>query len=85
MVLLGVLNSFCTDVFGGNEEKIITMLEAIKTWADHTYPMNGTAIKNDVMAPPAKKSDTSVLIGKDSGWRGSAMMDNRHTFSDDGF
>ncbi|GAN10492.1 conserved hypothetical protein [Mucor ambiguus] len=74
------------DVFGGNEEKIITMLDAIKTWADHTYPMNTTAIKSDMMAPPpAKKSDTSVLIGKDSGWRGSAMMDNRHTFSDDGF
>ncbi|KAL7308130.1 hypothetical protein PS15m_012024 [Mucor circinelloides] len=74
------------DVFGGNEEKIITMLDAIKTWADHTYPMNTTAIKNDMMSPPpTKKSDTSVLIGKDSGWRGSAMMDNRHTFSDDGF
>ncbi|KAG2214981.1 hypothetical protein INT46_010792 [Mucor plumbeus] len=72
------------DVFGGNEEKIITMLDAIKTWADHTYPMNTTAIKNDMM-PPSKKSNTSVLIGKDSGWRGSAMMDNRHTFSDDGF
>jgi hypothetical protein len=60
------------------------MLDAIKTWADHTYPMNTTAIKNDMM-PSSKKSNTSVLIGKDSGWRGSAMMDNRHTFSDDGF
>lgn len=60
------------------------MLDAIKTWADHTYPMDTTTIKSDMM-PPSKKSDTSVLIGKDSGWRGSAMMDNRHTFSDDGF
>lgn len=79
-----LLNFIFLDVFGGNEEKIITMLDAIKTWADHTYPMNITTIKNDLV-PPSKKSDTSVLIGKDSGWRGSAMMDNRHTFSDDSF
>ncbi|KAI8638759.1 hypothetical protein BD408DRAFT_422512 [Parasitella parasitica] len=68
------------DVFGGNEEKIITMLDAIKAWAENTYPMNTTAISNG-----PKKSDTSVLIGGDSGWRGSAMMDTRHTFLDNGF
>ncbi|CEP17308.1 hypothetical protein [Parasitella parasitica] len=68
------------DVFGGNEEKIITMLDAIKAWAENTYPMNTTAISNCT-----KKSDASVLIDEDSGWRGSAMMDTRHTFLDNGF
>lgn len=52
------------DVFGGNEIKIMTMLDAIKTWADNNYPET----KHD------KQSDTSVLIDKNSGWRGSAMM-----------
>lgn len=59
-------------MFGGNEDKILTMLDAIKEWADANY---------------LKKSDTSVLISKDSGWRGSAMMDHRpHTaLSDDDY
>jgi hypothetical protein len=53
------------------------MLDAIKAWADINYPtVNGT-----------KQSDTSVLIGKNSGWRGSAMMDHHHphSISDEGY
>lgn len=66
----------CIDVFGGNEVKIITMLDAIKTWADRQYPMNEPN-HHEQEAVFTKKSDTSVLINKNSGWRGSAMMDNR--------
>jgi hypothetical protein len=66
------------DVFGGNEMKIITMLDAIKAWADDNYPVS-RASRNEML--PSKKSDTSVLIGKNSGWRGSAMMDQRHAQS----
>ncbi|KAI8988214.1 hypothetical protein BDF20DRAFT_311967 [Mycotypha africana] len=68
------------DVFGGNEPKIITMLEAIKSWADERYPVK-TSISQS--SPSMKKSETSVLIDKKSGWRGSAMMDNRISLSDD--
>ncbi|EIE76957.1 hypothetical protein RO3G_01661 [Rhizopus delemar RA 99-880] len=52
------------DVFGGNEEKIMTMLDAIKDWADANY------------LKPRKKSDNSVLISEQGSWRGSAMMDH---------
>jgi hypothetical protein len=51
-------------VFGGNEEKIMTMLDAIKDWADANY------------LKPRKKSDNSVLISEQGNWRGSAMMDH---------
>ncbi|KAI8393937.1 uncharacterized protein BYT42DRAFT_552768 [Radiomyces spectabilis] len=50
------------DVFSGNEEKILDMVDAIKTWAD------GLSFE--------KKQD-SVPIDKNSGWRGSAMLDQR--------
>ncbi|KAI8988852.1 hypothetical protein BDB01DRAFT_783364 [Pilobolus umbonatus] len=33
------------DVFGGNELKIVTMLEAIKAWADEKYPLKQNAAK----------------------------------------
>lgn len=59
------------DVFGGNEIKIMTMLDAIKTWADNNYP------ETNHQHAQSKQSDTSVLIEKNSGWRGSAMMDHR--------
>ncbi|GAA5816418.1 hypothetical protein MFLAVUS_009947 [Mucor flavus] len=59
------------DVFGGNEIKIMTMLDAIKTWADNNYP------ETNHHRAQSKQSDTSVLIEKNSGWRGSAMMDHR--------
>lgn len=76
------------DVFGGNEMKIITMLDAIKAWADMNYPISAS-LSSDILptTSPNKKSDTSVLIGKNSGWRGSAMMDQRHThsISDEGY
>jgi hypothetical protein len=59
------------------------MLDAIKVWADTNYPMNDYSMRN--ATPTSKKSDTSVLIGKDSGWRGSAMMDNRRVLTDEGY
>lgn len=76
---------YIIDVFGGNETKIITMLDAIKTWADRQYPNNHGFDNhmNEEEAVFTKKSDTSVLINKNSGWRGSAMMDNR--LSDEDF
>lgn len=75
-----------TDVFGGNEAKIITMLDAIKVWADNNYPMNKYGTRNDTpTSSSTKKSDTSVVIGKDSGWRASAMMDHRHAVTDKGY
>lgn len=52
------------DVFGGNEEKIMTMLDSIKAWADVNHLLS-------------KKSDTSVIISEEGSWRGSAMMDHR--------
>lgn len=78
------------DVFGGNEIKIISMLDAIKKWADECYPnsaytanassahRNNDFHQNNNTMTMTKKSDSSVLIGKDSGWRGSAMMDQRY-------
>ncbi|RCI04627.1 polar growth protein [Rhizopus stolonifer] len=51
------------DVFGGNEEKIMTMLDAIKEWADANY------------TSPKKQHNASVLISEEDAWRGSAMMD----------
>ncbi|KAG1472815.1 hypothetical protein G6F56_001312 [Rhizopus delemar] len=53
------------DVFGGNEEKILTMLDSIRYWAESNHIV------------PTKKSNTSVLISGEGSWRGSAMMDYR--------
>ncbi|KAI8382991.1 hypothetical protein BD560DRAFT_385732 [Blakeslea trispora] len=65
------------DVFSANESKIIVMLEAIKIWADKNYPAgaNGENFYADHASAQSKKSSTSVLIDENSGWRGSAMMD----------
>ncbi len=70
------------------------MLDAIKKWADEMYP-NNTHISQQqqqqqelTSATITKKSDSSVLIGKNSGWRGSAMMDQRYrqkSISDEGY
>jgi hypothetical protein len=57
------------DVFGGNEEKIMAMLDAIKDWSQQYTK---------------KSSPDAVLIDKNSGWRGSAMMDHR-SYSDDDY
>lgn len=61
------------DVFGGNEAKIITMLDAIKVWADVNYAEKTTQL------------NTSAPIAKNSGWRASAMMDHPRSISDEGF
>ena len=57
------------------------MLDTIRVWADTYYP----AAKEE--KAHTKKSDSSVLIGKNSGWRGSAMMDQRYrqSISDEGY
>ncbi|KAI7889824.1 uncharacterized protein EV154DRAFT_445700 [Mucor mucedo] len=61
------------DVFGGNEAKIITMLDAIKVWADANYATQEPQLK------------TSAPIAKNSGWRASAMMEHPRSLSDEGF
>jgi hypothetical protein len=60
---------YLVDVFGGNEEKIMAMLDAIKDWSQQYTK---------------KPSPDAVLIDKNSGWRGSAMMDHR-SYSDDDY
>ncbi|KAI8075922.1 uncharacterized protein B0P05DRAFT_546934 [Gilbertella persicaria] len=72
------------DVFSGNEAKIIIMLQAIKVWADQNYPTNTSSTEHyqdDITMLPSKKASTSVLIDENSGWRGSAMMDQRQDYS----
>lgn len=60
------------------------MLDAIKKWADDYYPNDNNTVsyqhEERELTPTnfTKKSDSSVLIGKNSGWRGSAMMDQRY-------
>ncbi|KAI7898455.1 uncharacterized protein BX663DRAFT_524777 [Cokeromyces recurvatus] len=56
------------DVFSGNEIKIMIMLDAIRVWA------------NEIQGQDMSKKN-GVWIDKESGWRGSAMMDQRYNYS----